>query len=65
MYCKGVCSNHAVKKPRTTKGGRYESGHKRCSICEIYIIWDGKSCPCCGCNLRAKPRNSKARRKLV
>jgi len=44
MYCKGICSNHAVKKPHTTDGGQYESGHKRCSICEVYIVWDGKSC---------------------
>jgi len=65
MYCKGICSNYAVKKPRQKIYGRYESGQKRCSLCEIYIIWDGNHCPCCGCTLRSKPRNVKSRNKLV
>ena len=65
MYCKGICSNHAVKKLRPGHGGRYESGQKRCSFCEIYIIWDGERCPCCAGFLRAKPRNNESRRKLV
>jgi len=65
MYCKGICNKYSVKKPRQKNIGRYESGHKRCSLCEIYITWDGKNCPCCGCILRAKPRNVKSRDKLV
>jgi len=65
MYCKGICSDHGVKKPLQKKTGRYELGHKRCSFCEIYIIWDGRNCPCCGTALRAKPRNAKGRDKIV
>jgi len=65
MNCKGICSNHAVKKLRPGHSGRYEPGQKRCSLCEIYIIWDGTHCPCCGCFLRSKPRNAEARNKLV
>ena len=65
MYCKGICSKHAVKKPHTVDAGRYESGHKRCSICEIYIIWDGEHCPSCGCSLKAKLRDAQARSRLV
>ena len=65
MHCKGICSSYAVKKPHIKDIGRYESGQKRCSACEIYIIWNGKNCPCCGYILRTKPRNAKARDKLV
>ncbi len=56
---------YVVKKTRPKNAGRYESGHKRCSLCEIYIIWDGDRCPCCGCKLRKKPRTVEARNKLV
>jgi hypothetical protein len=38
MRCVGICSNHAVKQLDQEFSGRYESGHKRCSICEIYIM---------------------------
>jgi len=65
MQCNGICSKHAVRKPHTTDGGRYESGQKRCSFCEVYIIWDGDRCPCCSCILRKKPRTAEARNKLV
>ena len=65
MHCKGICSNHALKKPSVKNVGRYESGQKRCSFCEVYLKWDGRNCPCCGTALRAKPRNSLGRDKLV
>ena len=65
MKCKGICSEYAVKKVRPKGKGRYESGQKRCSFCDIFISWDGDRCPCCKCFLRKKPRNSKAREKLV
>ncbi len=65
MHCKGICSKHAIKKPSTKSVGRYESGHKRCSICEVYLIWAGRNCPCCGTALRAKPRYAQGRDKIV
>ena len=65
MYCNEICFNHGVKKLRPGHSGRYESGQKRCSFCEIYIIWDGRNCPCCGTALRSKPRYAKGRDKLV
>ena len=34
------------------------------SICNIFIWWDGKHCPCCGMVLRTRPRNTKNRQKL-
>ena len=65
MHCNRICSKYAVKKPPPAHGGLYESGHKRCSCCEVYLIWDQGCCPCCGVVLRTKPRNAKARSKLV
>lgn len=65
MYCNRICSKYAVKKLPAKYGGLYEAGHKRCSSCEIYLIWNKVHCPCCGCVLRSKPRNAKARGKLV
>jgi len=44
---------------------RYAAGQKRCSICEIFIIWDGANCPCCGMNLRTNPRNTQNRQRLL
>ncbi len=65
MHCKGICFNHGVKKLRPGHGGRYETGQKSCSTCEIFIIWDRRSCPCCGITLRAKPRYAKGRDRMI
>ena len=64
MFCRGTCSKYAVKHSPSA-GGRYESGHKRCSSCEIFIKFDGIRCPCCGTALREKPRSSKAKEKII
>jgi hypothetical protein len=42
----------------------YATGQKRCQICEIFIKWDGLSCPCCGYKLRNGPRSFKFKAKL-
>jgi hypothetical protein len=55
MTCKGICERHRAKKP--LKGTRYGAGQKRCSICDIFIQWDGRRCPCC--NYMLKTRNLK------
>ena len=65
MNCDGICSKYVVKKPTIKSAGRYESGHKRCSFCEVYLIWNGRNCPCCGTALRTKPRNSRGRSKII
>jgi hypothetical protein len=33
-------------------------------MCAIFMRWDGLWCPCCGCRVRTKPRNSKFKQKL-
>ena len=50
MPCKGICIRHKAL-------GRYNSEHKRCQQCEIFIKWNGLRCPCCGYKLRTRPRN--------
>lgn len=65
MNCKGICSNFLAKNLDLKIYGRYKSGHKRCSFCEVYIIWSGDRCPCCKIILRLKPRNTKARRTVL
>ncbi len=62
MTCKGICIRHKVKK--TFGGGWYDSGAKRCNICEIFIKWDGIRCPCCNGILRIQPLTGKSKDKL-
>lgn len=62
MSCKGICIKHKVKK--AFGGGWYDSGAKRCNICELFIKWDGIRCPCCSCILKTQPTTTKNKEKL-
>ena len=64
MTCKGICRKFRAKK-ESPQSGRYDSGHKRCSTCEIFVKWDGNNCPCCNMLLRTKPRGIISRQRLV
>ena len=64
MVCKGLCIRHKSRK-RLCENGRYEFGQKRCSVCEIFIHWDGKYCPCCNHVLRTKPKGTQTRYRLM
>ncbi len=64
MVCKGTCDRYKAGKPFGING-RYGIGQKRCSICEIFMNWDGKHCPCCGYTLRTKPKGTQTRQKLM
>jgi len=55
MTCNGLCLKH--KATGSFYGGRYKNGQKRCQKCVIYLKYDGLHCPCCGGNLRTKPRH--------
>jgi hypothetical protein len=63
MTCKGICFRHRAQRP-ASYFGRYATGQKRCQVCSIFMKWDGAWCPCCGCRVRTKPRNSKFKQKL-
>jgi hypothetical protein len=62
MTCKGICIRHRAEKP-LGHFGRYAAGQKRCQVCAIYMRWDGIWCPCCGCRVRTRSRNSKFKQK--
>jgi len=61
--CKNICKDYKAKG-KAPSGGRYRNGQKRCQFCEIYIMWEGLYCPCCGSRLRNKPRNRKYKAKF-
>ena len=59
MACKGRCDKYSVSAPF---GKKYANGFKRCSVCDIYIKWSGKYCPCCNHQLRTTPSSAKNKR---
>ena len=63
LVCKGTCVRHKAQKPLGVS--RYNLGQKRCSICEIFINWDGRHCPCCSYVLRTKPKGTQTRHRLM
>ena len=64
MTCKGICNEYKSGKPFGIND-RYQLGQKRCSVCEVFLNWDGKYCPCCGYALRTKPKGTKTRQRLM
>ena len=64
MHCDNSCKKlKAISNSH--EGGRYEHGQKRCPNCEVFIVWEGLWCPCCGRLLRTKPRARKLKQKLA
>jgi len=57
MTCKGICASHKAS-------GRYATGNKRCTECNLFIKWEGFFCPCCGHKFRIGPRVFKFKEKL-
>ncbi|WP_299293633.1 hypothetical protein [Nitrosopumilus sp.] len=51
MTCRGICERYKSEKKR------YDPGTKRCTACNIYILYEGIICPCCGTQLRAKRKS--------
>jgi hypothetical protein len=65
-YCKNYCQEPKSKvKYHIMKSlGRFSldygfQSHKRCSVCEVFMIFDGLLCPCCRNRFRLHPRNKK------
>jgi len=55
--CKQICQRYKEKRKVKSNQSRYSLPNaRRCSVCEIYIEWEGVHCPCCGFKLRTKPR---------
>ena len=57
MACTGIC--HRYKKPGRCNYGTPASGF--CTECRVMIEWKGMKCPCCGYNIRRKPRVDKSK----
>lgn len=62
MVCKGICGKYKAKWG--SHRYRYASGQKRWNVCEIFVKWEGRWCPCCGMSLRTRPRVSKYKEKF-
>jgi hypothetical protein len=54
--CHGKCSQYRSKRI-ITGGNRYLGTGKRCQICDIFIEYEGRFCPCCNARLRFRPRH--------
>ena len=63
MPCKGICHHH--KPTWMSQTLRYANGQKRCASCEVYLVWDGRFCPCCGMCLRTRPKISRYRQRCI
>ena len=62
IVCNGTCHKYSEG---STKGGRYNTGQKRCPYCSVFIKWEGLRCPCCSGKLRTTPRGNKKDRNRV
>jgi len=56
--CKGNCNKYEAPP---VAFNRYSIGQKRCSVCDIFLIWEGSYCPCCGTMLRLNARSRRFR----
>lgn len=62
MGCKNICKQY--KATGSVKLGRYNNGQKKCKACDLFIVWSGFRCPCCGYKLRSIPHNKKYKERL-
>jgi len=58
--CREICKRY--KSNLNLRNGSYYLNWEncRCSICNIFIKWEGIYCPCCGYRLRRRPRAREA-----
>ena len=63
MVCKNRCDRYKATQCGF-KNQRYVLGQKRCNTCQVFVIWDGVYCPCCGYKLRAKPRRKETKERM-
>ena len=55
QVCRGLCAREAPTKMHW--GKRYDSGQKRCSLCDPFFVTPHFLCPCCRTRLRSRPRS--------
>jgi len=62
MACRNLCERFNSRY--TVGGSHYTNGKKYCRRCEVYILYDGIFCPCCGMALRTSPTSKRDKEKL-
>lgn len=60
--CKGVCTNSQYETKKTVRG-KLREDYRRCSICCVFLKYEGIFCPCCGVRLKVSPRNNCSRKR--
>lgn len=60
--CKGVCTNFEYETKKTVRG-KLREDYRRCSICCVFLKYEGIYCPCCGVRLKHSPRNNCSRKR--
>jgi len=61
--CIAACTKYRAKKVFGIS--RYIVGQKYCTLCDIFLNWDGMYCTCCSRQLRTRPKMSKLKRKFL
>jgi hypothetical protein len=51
--CSEKCLNYQAKQGWGMS--RYADGQKYCTLCRVYVKFDGVLCPCCKIELRTSP----------
>ncbi|MBT3762189.1 MAG: hypothetical protein HOF89_06390 [Candidatus Nitrosopelagicus sp.] len=62
--CNGVCKKYKAHKP-SYQISRYAAGQKNCTVCEIFLEFDGIFCPCCNKQLRCVPKSKNGKEKFL
>jgi hypothetical protein len=63
--CRGYCNLHNELVTSTVCAGHWDKPNsRRCSVCEVFMIYPGRFCPCCHTLLRTKPHTKTAKERL-
>lgn len=63
MACKGLCEHFKVTKAgQPHRMSYYDLGGRFCSVCSLFVKWDGvsKRCKCCKMPLRSTTHDNKS-----
>ena len=52
--CHGICLDWKISQLYA-----FDKGGKKCTNCNVYMLWDKNRCPCCDQILKTKPRQAK------
>ena len=64
MICRNIICKAEQYQPKKKVRGAAAQGYRRCSVCEIFLKYQGVYCPCCSNRMRVTPNNNKARQRV-